>query len=65
MKNLIIAFMITRALLAPISSSAQQEEQIDTIKILGRTGIIIIDRTNMSSETLDSIKKMIPKKLMK
>ena len=27
--------MITRALLAPISSSVQQEEQIDTIKILG------------------------------
>ena len=63
MKNLIITFMITRALLAPISSSAQQEEQIDTIKILGRTGIIIIDRTNMSSETLDSIKKNDPQKI--
>lgn len=55
--------MITRALLAPISSSAQQEEQIDTIKILGRTGIIIIDRTNMSSETLDSMKKNDPQKI--
>lgn len=63
MKNLIITFMITRALLAPISSSAQQEEQIDTIKILGRTGIIIIDRTNMSSETLDSMKKNDPQKI--
>ena len=63
MKNLIITFMITRALLAPISSSAQQEEQIDTIKILGRTGVIIIDRTNMSSETLDSMKKNDPQKI--
>mgnify|MGYP000868837909 FL=1 len=63
MKNLIITFMITRALLAPISSSAQQEEQIDTIKILGRTGIIIIDRTNMSSETFDSMKKNDPQKI--
>lgn len=54
--------MIT-GVLAPISSSAQQEEQIDTIKILGRTGIIIIDRTNMSSETLDSMKKNDPQKI--
>ena len=56
-KNLIITFIITRALLAPISLSAQKVEKIDTIKILGGSSIIVIDRILMNSETPDSMKK--------